>query len=267
MSVLDVGMGMSEQVFQRMELGKSYSIAARKIDGTQEEYQITSGETLIFIDNVECVARYSEMAVNAFYKKLFEMVKNSKSPIVIGCEEKIPFILQKKSNLFEFMYLKRPLEEEEILLLHGNIIYFLEKSKCVPELIKKAESEATLEEIADTFKFYADAFNFDTVANPSVLRAIKEAQGNVDLFLSRLYELMQDEASFDVAAPSISYAAIDEEMLDYMSVLDAVEGRKECEVAKSKELSTNFLNSISVHLLPDCEYPLAIECLRVRVEK
>eukprot|EP00826_Nyctotherus_ovalis_P034772 TRINITY_DN2923_c0_g2_i7.p1 TRINITY_DN2923_c0_g2~~TRINITY_DN2923_c0_g2_i7.p1 ORF type:complete len:361 (-),score=55.83 TRINITY_DN2923_c0_g2_i7:114-1196(-) len=267
MGVLDVGTGMSEQVFQRMELGKSYSIAARKIDGTQEGYQITSGETLIFIDNVESVAKYSEMAVNVFYKKLFEMVKNSKSPIIIGCEEKIPFVLQKKSSLFEFMYLKRPLEEEEILLLHGNMIYFLEKSNCMPELMKKTENDATLEEIADTLKQYTDTLNLDALANPSVLHICKEAQGNVDLFLSRLYELIQTDISLDAAVPSISCAIINEEMLDYMSLADTVEECKECEIAKSEELSINFFNSISVHLLSDCEYPMTIECLRVRVEK
>jgi hypothetical protein len=254
MAVLNVSKPITEQVFQRMELGKSYSITARKIDSAKEEYQITSGESLIFIDNIDCVVKYNEMTTNTFYKKLFEMIKNTKSPIIVSCENKIPFALQKKSSLFEFIHLKRSLSEEEVLMLHGNLIYFLERTQCIPELIKKVDVD--LKEIADTLK---DLPCPDNLLNPQIKDIVKRSEGNVTLFLSMLYELLQMN-TYDMYHDD---SVVTPELLDYRSLLDSFEQKQSNKV---QELTSNFLSSMSIYQLPSYEYPMTIEYLGVRIK-
>jgi len=257
MAVLDVSMPITEQSFQKMELGKSYSITARKIDSKKKEYQITSAESLIFIDNIDCIAKYNDMSTKIFYKKLFEMIKNSKSPIIISCGNKIPFTIQKKSSLFEYMHLKRELNEQEILMLYGNLIYFLERSQCVPELIKRIENGVKLKEIADTLK---DIPCPENLCNPQIESIAKKSEGNITLFLSKLYELLQTNTYEEHKEDNL---IITPELLDYKSLLNTFEQKQH---NATKELTSNFLNSISIYQLPSYEYPIAIECLGVRIK-
>ena len=261
MASFDVSVKITEHIFQNMEIGKSYTIAARKMN--DYDYQITSRENLIFVDNIELVSNHSAMSINNFYKKFFDMIKNVKSPIIISCDEKIPMILQKKSNIFEFVHLRSPKEESEILTIHANLIYYLEMSQCIQKAIKKTDTNESVYQV----KEYMKALSEGNPINPQIQSIVKESEGNTDVLFTKLYELTQKNT---VPIHNMLVAESIEEIsdrLDYETFIDAIEYNKDKrlydEISKTKDAFNGFVKSLCIFSLSSDEYSMSLECLKV----
>ncbi len=110
-------------------------------------YQITSGESLTFIDDIDLIARYTMMSTNTLYKNIFEFISHARCPVIISCST-IPPQLHKYLDYLQFMHIAQPVEGAAVLSLHTSLVYGLERSGCAPRVLQMLEEKKPIADLA-----------------------------------------------------------------------------------------------------------------------
>jgi len=270
MVTLNMGVSVTDQVFQKMEMGKSYTISARKIDERREDYQLTAGESLTFIEDIGLMARHCSMSEQSFYKHVCEMIKSARCPVIISCKN-VPLSLIKRAELFEFMHVGYPINENSVLFVHADLIYALERSLISKKILEIISRQGKLSEITNLIKSELETC-MNNKNEKEIMQIVEESKGNMDILLTKLYNyaiLLESNKSEEM----IKINEVDNfenlvEKLDLDSCLDFSTKSREIKetsdlMLKIKEMSKSFFDCLSLSQLNISEYPLALNVLNV----
>ena len=252
----NVSMHMEENAFKKVETGKSYSLQFVCSDTKMpDEFTIKSKPSLIFIDDIETIAKYTPIEIGKFYKQIVDFLKESKCPIIISTEN-IPLGLSRYYNQFQFMHILPNKTEVPYMVLYMVTIYLLESSGITKNLINGLISFDSIESIANQWKQELESIKEFWI--DKIDTWIREENYDTTKILIKLYmDLYMLNEKIDLCT-DIELNDI-EEKLDYESI------KEFSNIGKNKvsKISQIFLHSLPIQRAYTSEFQLILEILKV----